>query len=265
MKRSILAVACATLAIGLAACGADGNPSITSSGPSAGSPAAHVPTSIVAVTTAQQSARPGTPVAQPPTVEVRDEKGTAMPNVSVTFTTNGGGSVATTQVVTNSKGQASAGAWTVGNVVGPYFVTAAVGGGTLSVEFTAFALVPGKAGRLDLVAVDGKPLPLREQVDFEVFDLIGGRFRLADDGTFSWGYIWRDIVNGVAQPADSLIDFQGGYVQRDSATIDFYFFASGANLHGIQWRGIGTVRGDSVKVRYVVPNGSKQDETYVRR
>lgn len=264
MKRSRGVAACATLAIGLVACGAEGNPSITSSGPSIGTPVTHVATSVLPVTPRDLTAFPGTPVLQPPTVEVRDETGAPMPNVRVTFSPRGGGSVAATQVVTNASGQASVGVWTVGETVGPYFLIASAAGARDSVEFTALALVPGRVGQLDLVAVSGRPLPMREQIDGETFDLIGGRYRLAADGTFSWGYIWRDIVNGVPQPVDSLIDFSGAYVQRDSTTIDFYFFGASGNLHGLQWRGFGTGR-DSIRVRYSVPNGSKEDETYLRR
>jgi hypothetical protein len=183
----------------------------------------------------------------------------------VTFSVVGGGTVANSQAVTNSAGQASAGAWTLGATVGPYFLVAKAAAVTATVEFTGLALVPGKVGRLDLATVGGRLLPLRQQIGTETLDLLGGRYLLAADGTFSWGYIWRDIVNGVVQPADSLIDFQGAYVQRDSATIDFYFFGANGNLHAMQWRGLGTVSRDSVRVHYTIANGSKEDETYVRR
>src|SRR5262245_53813652 len=265
MKRSTVSAVSVALAFAVAACGGDGTPSIASTGPIFGTPVPPVPSRLVAITPPQQSTRPGTPVALAPVVEVRDSAGRPIPNIAVTFSPAGGGSVTNTQVVTNSAGQATTGAWTVGETVGPYFLVARVAAAIGTVEFTALALVPGKVGRLDLATVGGRPLPLREQVGGETFDLLGGRYLLSADGTFSWGYIWRDIVNGVTQPVDSLIDFQGGYVQRDSATIDFYFFGANGNLHSLQWRGVGTVRGDSVRVRYTISNGSKEDETYIRR
>jgi len=264
MKRSIAVATCAAFTLGLVACGGDGNPSISAAGPIFGTPVPPVPTLLVAVTAPQQSAQPGTAVALPPIVEVRDSAGRPIPNIAVTFSPVGGGSVTNSQVVTNSAGQASAGAWTLGGTVGPYFLVAKAAAVTATVEFTGLALVPGKVGRFDLATVGGRLLPFRQQIGTETMDLLGGRYVLAADGTFSWGYVWRDILNGVAQPADSLIDFQGAYVQRDS-TIDFYFFGANGNLHAMQWRGFGTVRGDSVRVRYAITNGSKEDETYIRR
>ena len=95
-----------------------------------------VPSSIAANSPTTQIASPGTTVAEPPSVIVRDQNGAALGGVSVTFVvTAGGGSVTGGTVVTSSVGVATVGSWTVGAAGGAN--TLAATSGNLSVTFTA--------------------------------------------------------------------------------------------------------------------------------
>jgi hypothetical protein len=101
-----------------------------SSGPGA------VASSISANSPTTQTAQPGTAVADPPSVIVRDQNGAVLAGVPVTFAiTAGGGSVTGGSAVTNSAGVATVGSWTVGTVEGTNTLSAT--SGNLSVAFTA--------------------------------------------------------------------------------------------------------------------------------
>jgi len=81
-------------------------------------------------------AAPGTPVAELPSVIVKDASGNPIAGVPVTFaTTAGGGSVTGGHATSNSAGVATVGSWTLGPNPGTNVLVAATG--SLSVTFTA--------------------------------------------------------------------------------------------------------------------------------
>ena len=77
---------------------------------------------------------------QPFVVQVIDQNGSGMDNVSVTFSAIGGGSLSTTSATTNSSGQAQT-TLTLGSTAGTYSVDVNVPG-LLSQRFTAVATAP---------------------------------------------------------------------------------------------------------------------------
>lgn len=86
------------------------------------------PATLSAVSATNQSATPGTAVADPPSVLVHDQAGAALSEVTVTFAvTSGGGSVTGGTVLTNASGVATVGSWTLGSGTGTNTLTATVG------------------------------------------------------------------------------------------------------------------------------------------
>jgi len=84
---------------------------------------------VIAYTNPPGSAAAGTTLGYPLSVKVRDYAGTGVASVSVTFTvTSGGGSLATTTVVTDGSGIATLPAWILGSTPGINTVTATVSG-----------------------------------------------------------------------------------------------------------------------------------------
>ena len=77
------------------------------------------PTSITAQAGATQSGTVNVAVGMPPSVRVGTRDGVAVPGVAVTFVVvSGGGSVSGASAMTNASGVATAGGWTLGNMVG---------------------------------------------------------------------------------------------------------------------------------------------------
>lgn len=103
---------------------------------------APVPASIAANSGNGQSATVNTPVAQPPSVIVKDAAGDPVAGVTVTFAvTQGGGSITGASQVTNSVGVATVGGWVMGGTPGAQALAAT--SGTLAgspVTFTATAV-----------------------------------------------------------------------------------------------------------------------------
>jgi len=92
-----------------------------------------------------QAAAVGTPVAAPPQVLLRDTSTVHNPvaGVTVTFTVDGGGSIANSVVVTGRDGTASVGTWTLGPTPGANHVIATADGALGSpVTFTATGFSP---------------------------------------------------------------------------------------------------------------------------
>jgi adhesin/invasin len=88
-----------------------------------------VASSIAATTSTDQQAPAGSAVTEPPGVVVRDQGGTPMQGVSVTFAvTAGGGVVSPTTVVTDATGNAQLSAWVLGTSAATNTVTASVSG-----------------------------------------------------------------------------------------------------------------------------------------
>ena len=97
----------------------------------------------------------GTPVADPPSVMVRDASGKAVAGVAVTFSVrSGGGFTQPSVVVSNSAGLARLGGWTLGTAAGTNQIAAANASGD-TVVFTAEA-VAGPPFLLEKVDGDGQ-------------------------------------------------------------------------------------------------------------
>jgi hypothetical protein len=95
-----------------------------------------VASSISANSSLNQSAPPGTAVAEPPSVIVRDQNGAPLSGASVTFAvTAGGGSVTGGSAHTNTDGVATVGSWTLGMAGGANTLSASAG--SVSLTFTA--------------------------------------------------------------------------------------------------------------------------------
>ena len=99
-----------------------------------------VATTLVKISGDSQTADPGVALANAFVVEVRDQAGTAMSNVSVTFAvTAGGGTLSTTTATTGTNGQAETTLTLGTTVVGANTVEATVTGITEKITFTATA------------------------------------------------------------------------------------------------------------------------------
>lgn len=107
-----------------------------------------VPTTLEANSPTVLSATAGTPVAQQPSVIVKDQRGVGVAGVEVRLLVSaGGGTIAAGSVITNSAGIATAGVWTLGKKAGDQTLTAS--SGTLgAVIFTASATA-GPAALVD--------------------------------------------------------------------------------------------------------------------
>jgi hypothetical protein len=200
------------------------------------------------------AARPGTAVLETPTVIVRDQYRSAMIDVPVSFVVaSGGGSVADTRVSTDGSGLATCGGWFLGATPGQSTLVASVDG-IKSVLFTATGrLLPSGIESYDLQTIGGKALPLTYSGGGTTWDVVGGPYVLADDGSFTHVYLVRTVPDGV--PKIDSNAFRGTYGPLDS-TITFYdtrklFFASGI------------IRGDVLAVTYD-DWIDFEDEVYVR-
>lgn len=127
--RGLFSLALLSLAALQLSCGDSSGP-----GPVATTLEANSSTSIVS--------SPSGPVADRPSVIVRDADGDALAGVTVTFTvTAGGGTVTGGTQTTNSAGVATVGSWVLGSVPGPNTLTASSGNLT-PVIFTASSIDP---------------------------------------------------------------------------------------------------------------------------
>ena len=97
-------------------------------------------TTLVKVSGDSQTAGPGVALANAFVIEARDQAGTAMPDVSVTFSvTAGGGTLSVTSATTDASGQAETTLTLGATAVGANTVEAAVAGITEKITFTATA------------------------------------------------------------------------------------------------------------------------------
>ena len=101
------------------------------------SAAPSVATTITANSATTFTAVAGTPVSPSPSVVIKDQNGTAMSGVVVTFAVTGGGGTASgASVTSDAQGIATLGSWTLGTAAGPNTLTAS--SGTLTpVSFSA--------------------------------------------------------------------------------------------------------------------------------
>jgi hypothetical protein len=113
-----------------------------------------VPASMVALVPAEQQGTVGRPVELAPAVRVSGVDGRPVTGAEVHFTViEGGGSVSSTVVLTDTRGEARIAAWRLGPIAGPQVVTASTGSAAAaspSVAFRALAR-PGPAAQLALV------------------------------------------------------------------------------------------------------------------
>ncbi len=123
-----------------------------------------VPTSLEANSPIVLSATAGTPVAQQPSVIVKDQRGLGISGVEVRLAVSaGGGTISSGSVVTNSAGVATAGVWTLGKTAGTHTLTAS--SGTLgAVVFTASATA-GPAASISKVIGNSQSVVAGSQVN----------------------------------------------------------------------------------------------------
>ena len=175
---------------------------------------------LAAVSSTVQTGWPVAYTADVPTVVVSNEFGAAASGVTVRFSVvAGGGMVSVAQVLTDPQGRASSGGWSLGPANGENRLVASVQG-LDSVLFTATARAPNVIARFDLQTIGGRSLP-----DFYSaggWQVIGGRYLLADDGTYGFGYIIS--FSGGAR-IDSTLS-RGTYSKMDSTTTAFFLAAN---------------------------------------
>jgi hypothetical protein len=109
------------------------------------------PAELVSLSPAEQSAIVATPVATPPALRVTSATGAAVPGVSVTFTVVAGEGTLTDAVqVTDARGEARVGAWTLGTKAGENVVHATAAGLGTTATFRANG-TPGAPATLVMV------------------------------------------------------------------------------------------------------------------
>ncbi len=137
------------------------------------------PAEIDVVAGADQETAVATAVAVPPEVLVTDAGGGPLSGIPVVFTTEGGATVANSEVHTDAQGRADPGAWTLGTATGAYRLTASVEGDGIAgnpLHIEAVALSGPVSG---LVAVEGDgqqaeiAIPVRVAPRVRVEDLYG--------------------------------------------------------------------------------------------
>src|SRR5512143_1308958 len=143
---------CSLIVLGvLAACGGDGG-----TGPSTNPPAR-----LDALTDLARSAPVGTAMPGGIVVRVTDASGRPVQNAAVALAvTLGNGSTTPRIATTDSKGQATA-TWTLGTIVGPNEVTAAVTGVSTQIKFEA----AGTPGEVSTIAISPPAARLLPSVD----------------------------------------------------------------------------------------------------
>jgi hypothetical protein len=174
-------------------------------------PSVAYPNSVVARSVNSQWGWAGFFAGGGPAVQVLDQFGHPMANVSVSFAvTRGGGSVLTASMKTDQNGLAIT-KWILGKQGGPNTVVASVD--TLDgVSFQANATVPVIVARYDLEEVGGAPLPVQYSNDPRSL-ITGGHILIAADDSFAWGL----DINGVGGLAPV-----GTIVRVDASTVNFY-------------------------------------------
>jgi hypothetical protein len=150
-------ILCCIMAISLAACGDDSNVQPV------------IATVIEALGGEDQVGQPGSALAEPLTVLVRDDAGNGAPDVTVSWSViSAGGSVSPAASVTNGSGRAST-TVTLGPAEGEYEVQAAASGLAGSpVVFTATAVAGGSGAVVLSVVGGGNNVPERYSSDLWV-------------------------------------------------------------------------------------------------
>ncbi|HEX2722105.1 MAG TPA: SGNH/GDSL hydrolase family protein [Gemmatimonadaceae bacterium] len=132
---------------------------------------APVPSTIAGFAGNNQTARPGSPVATPPSVRITDPAGIPVPGVAVTFeVTGGGGTVSGGTATTNADGIAAVASWVLGPTTGTNTLTATAGslsGSPVVFSATAAALPPTAMAIVagdNQTALAGQPVPIAPSV-----------------------------------------------------------------------------------------------------
>lgn len=167
------------------------------------------PASLIATSTLTQAGWAGFGAAYSPTVEVRDQNGRPLGDVTVIFAVaQGGGLVSNASTTTDQWGFAGTG-WTLGDQAGTNTVVASVKD-LAPIYFHADVKVPAIIARYDLVEVGGKPLA---QSWYSEGGVTAAHYFLSSDGTFAFGY----VINGL-----SGVHPVGTTVWADPTTLKFY-------------------------------------------
>lgn len=168
--RSIVSVpaACVLALLATAAC-EDGG----------GTTAPPLPASVVAVSATTQSGLVASPVPVPPTVQVRDARGFALPGVQVAWAVTSGNGTVTSSSVTDGGGMAVAPLWVTGPAAVENALTATVPG-VAPVTFRV-AAQPGPAVRLEKAGGDAQTAVvgtrLADSISVRVVDAFGNGVR----------------------------------------------------------------------------------------
>lgn len=151
-----------------------------------------------------------------PTVLVTGSQGPAA-GISVSFNLlSGNGTIEHSTAVTDAKGLASAGAWTLGVGVGYNWIRVTVGAGDAMrvLDVPVSAAVPAKVVAVyTLQSVDGQSVPLNYGGNFPI---TGGHYYFGADGTYEFGY----EQSGSSAPPATICS--GRHYVVGSSTIDFY-------------------------------------------
>jgi len=258
MKRArnlviLTTASCVTLA--LLGCGSDSTAPISTPSHPSPLPAA-VPTSIVAISTVSQVGWAGFNAMSAPTIQVLDQNGYPMSNISVSFAvTQGGGSVRTTSTTTGQAGFAAT-TWILGNQGGPNTVHVSVEA-LDGISFHADATVPVIVARYDLEEVGGAPLPFQYSHD-PSYGITGGHYLIAADNGFAFGY----DINGVSNVTPT-----GTVVRVDATTLKFVISPDPESDPGGN-NGLfaqGRIEGNTMLVTYDPEYFHSQVEKYLRR
>ena len=175
--------------------------------------------------------------------------GQPIAGVTVKFAvTAGGGSISYATTVSGPRGRATAGAWTLGPLVGVNTVVGSVDG-VGSVQFKADGVaVP--SGTFQLATVDGFPLPFNSPADFNV--VLGGTFTLTGARAYSFVERIRNSDGVVIQGETS-----GRFTAKWPGSLSFL------SPNGFPWID-GTLDGDSLTVGFWDGNDSLHSYVFVR-
>jgi hypothetical protein len=161
----------------------------------------------------------GDRLAPGPTVVVTDAASRPQAGLTVIFTvTLGGGTLDSATATSDANGIATAGAWRLGPQPGVNAVSAnvATGAGAGFRVNTAAGPAAKLIARLDLETVGGQPLPI--SYSGSAWDLTGGHYFLAADGTYEFGY---EVYGPVLPPLGAACSL-ARYEVVSPTTVRFY-------------------------------------------
>lgn len=132
---------------------------------------------------------PGDTIFPGPAVIVSDALGRPRANVPVSFKiTRGGGTLSTTETVSDSIGVARAGTWRMGTTADLNLVTAALENGTSATIGVQAAQAARVIATFQLRTIGSRPLPQTYSGGGSSWTITGGHYYLGDNGTYDFGY-----------------------------------------------------------------------------